>query len=60
MTTKSYNRKSKEYVELLLQINNDLAVTETLDQALEFLVNISSSIIGSERATIFLNDSKSL
>ena len=57
-TAKSKQRKSREYVELLLQVNNDLAVTETLDQALKSLVNISSSIIGSERATIFLNDPK--
>ena len=38
--------KSMEYIELLLQVNNDLAVTETLDQALVTLVNILSSIIG--------------
>ena len=55
---KPKQRKSREYIELLLQVNNDLAVTETLTQALESLVNITSSIIGSERATIFLNDTK--
>ncbi len=55
---KSKQRKSREYAELLLQVNNDLAVTETLDHALESLLNISSSIIGAERGAIFLNDPK--
>ena len=49
---KSKQRKSIEYIELLLQVNNDLAVTETLDQALESLVNISSSIIGAVEVPI--------
>ena len=56
--TKPKQRKSREFVELLLQVNNDLAITQTLTQALESLVNITSSIIGAERATIFLNDPK--
>ena len=56
MTAKSNQNKVREYAELLLQVNNDLAVTETLDHALESLLNISSSIIGAERGTIFLND----
>ena len=55
---KSKQRQLREYAELLLQVNNDLAVTETLDQALESLLNISSSIIGAERGAIFLNDPK--
>lgn len=51
--------KNGQYSELLLQVNNDLAVTETLDQALEALVGITTSIIKCERGTIFLNDPKS-
>ncbi|MDP6852733.1 MAG: GAF domain-containing protein [Candidatus Marinimicrobia bacterium] len=57
--TKSIKEKNGQYSELLLQVNNDLAVTETLDQALEALVGITTSIIKCERGTIFLNDPKS-
>ena len=57
--TKSIKDTNGNFSELLLQVNNDLAVTETLDQALESLVNITTSIIGTERGTIFLNDAKS-
>ena len=35
--TKPKQRKSREFVELLLQVNNDLAITQTLTQALESL-----------------------
>lgn len=50
---------SAEFSELLLKVNNDLAVTESLDQALETLVEITTSTIGAERGTVFLNDPKS-
>jgi len=43
---------------LLLKVNNDMAVTDSLDTALETLVNIISNTIGAERGTIFLNDDK--
>lgn len=48
-----------KFSELLLKVNNDLAVTESLDQALETLVEITTSTIGCERGTVFLNDPKS-
>ena len=41
---------------LLLKISNDLALTDNLEDALDSLVNITSSVIGSERATVFIND----
>ena len=42
--------------QLLLKVNNDMALTDKLDTALETLVEIITSTIGAERATIFLND----
>ena len=49
-------RRTKRFAEMLLQVTNDLAKTKTLDEALETLVNITTSSIGAERGTIFLND----
>ncbi|MGK0182797.1 MAG: adenylate cyclase [Halioglobus sp.] len=48
-----------KFSELLLKVNNDLAITESLDQALETLVEITTTTIGCERGTVFLNDPKS-
>ena len=56
---KSKSSKKEQFSDLLLQVNNDLAVTNTLDEALETLVGITTSIIKCERGTIFLNDPKS-
>ncbi|RPG63551.1 MAG: adenylate/guanylate cyclase domain-containing protein [Flavobacteriaceae bacterium TMED238] len=56
--TKSKVSKKEQFSELLLQVNNDLAITNSLDEALESLVGITTSIIKCERGTIFLNDSK--
>ena len=47
-----------KFAQLLLNVNNDLAATKTLDVALETLVGITTSTIGAERGTIFLNDEK--
>ena len=41
---------------MLLQVTTDLAKTKSLDEALEVLVKITTSTIGAERGTIFLND----
>ena len=49
---------SDKFAQLLLNVNNDLAATKTLDVALETLVGITTSTIGAERGTIFLNDEK--
>ena len=57
--TKSAISKKEKLSELLLQVNNDLAITNSLDEALEALVGITTSIIKCERGTIFLNDPKS-
>ena len=49
---------SDKFAQLLLNVNNDLAATKTLDTALETLVAITTSTIGAERGTIFLNNEK--
>ena len=56
--TKSSITEKEQFSDLLLQVNNDLAITNTLDEALEALVGIATSIIQCERGTIFLNDPK--
>ena len=48
----NYNK----YSDLLLQVNNDLAISKSLDDALDTLINIASSVIGAERGTAFIND----
>jgi len=50
---------SDKFAQLLLKVNNDLASTKSLDVALETLVSITTTTIGAERGTIFLNDNKS-
>ncbi len=47
-----------KFAQLLLNVNNDLAGTKNLDNALETLVSITTSTIGAERGTIFLNNDK--
>ena len=59
MRTKPILSKKEQFADLLLQVNNDIAITNTLDEALEALVAITTSIIKCERGTIFLNDPKS-
>ena len=49
---------SDKFAQLLLNVNNDLAATKSLDNALETLVGITTSTIGAERGTIFLNNEK--
>lgn len=56
--THSLTRKEK-FNELLLKITNDMAASQNLDDALETLVEITTSAIGGERGTIFLNDENS-
>ena len=59
-TTKSQKKivGSDKFAQLLLNVNNDLAATKTLDTALEKLVGITTSTIRAERGTIFLNNEK--
>ncbi|MFP6887218.1 MAG: GAF domain-containing protein, partial [Opitutales bacterium] len=52
----SRSKRTERFAKMLLQVTNDLAKTESLDEALETLVNITTSSIGAERGTIFLND----
>lgn len=51
-------KMSEKISQLLLKVNNDMAVTDSLDSALETLVNITTTTLGVERGTIFLNDEK--
>ena len=50
-------RRTARFSDMLLQVTTDLAKTKSLDEALETLVKITTSTIGAERGTIFLNDS---
>ncbi|MDG1139744.1 MAG: GAF domain-containing protein [Opitutales bacterium] len=50
------SKRTSRFAEMLLQVTNDLAKTKSLDEALEVLVKITTSTIGAERGTIFLND----
>ena len=50
---------TEKFAQLLLKVNNDLAATKSLDNALETLVGITTNTIDAERGTIFLNDEKS-
>ncbi len=51
-------KMSEKISQLLLKVNNDMAVTDSLDSALEALVNITTTTLRVERGTIFLNDEK--
>ena len=48
--------RTSRFSDMLLQVTNDLAKTKSLDEALETLVKLTTSTIGAERGTIFLND----
>ena len=50
--------QSQQFTELLLKLTNDLAVSATLDDALERLVEITTTTINADRGTIFLNDER--
>jgi adenylate cyclase len=50
-------KRTVRFSDMLLQVTTDLAKTKSLDEALETLVKITTSTIGAERGTIFLNDS---
>ena len=53
------SKRTSRFSDMLLQVTNDLAKTKSLDEALETLVKITTSTIGAERGTIFLNDASS-
>ena len=50
------SKRTARFSDMLLQVTTDLAKTKSLDEALETLVKITTSSIGAERGTIFLND----
>ena len=54
--TNSKTDTKQQFSDLLLQVNNDLAISSSLDEALDTLINIASSVIGAERGTAFIND----
>ena len=54
---KGESKRTARFSDMLLQVTTDLAKTKSLDEALETLVKITTSTIGAERGTIFLNDS---
>jgi len=55
--TQENKKRTSRFSDMLLQVTTDLAKTKSLDEALETLVKITTSTIGAERGTIFLNDS---
>ena len=55
--TATESKRTARFSDMLLQVTTDLAKTKSLDEALETLVKITTTTIGAERGTIFLNDS---
>ncbi|MBA3535976.1 MAG: GAF domain-containing protein [Tatlockia sp.] len=53
------NMKSKRFYQLLSQIYRDTAKTNSIDEILTKLMDVTSFVIGCERGTIFLNDPES-
>lgn len=53
------NLNTKDFYKMLLHVYQDMAKTATLSEALMTLVDFTTSAIGCERGTIFLNDSTS-
>ena len=51
-------RSDTRPAELLLSVSNRLAMSKTLIEALDTLVEITTATIGAERGSIFLNDAK--
>jgi adenylate cyclase len=54
--TATESKRTARFSDMLLQVTTDLAKTKSLDEALETLVKITTTTIGAERGTIFLND----
>ena len=52
----SKSKRTARFSDMLLQVTTDLAKTKSLDEALDTLVKITTTTIGAERGTIFLND----
>ena len=50
--------QAQQFSELLLKLTNDLAASTSLDEALERLVEITTTTINADRGTIFLNDER--
>ena len=48
--------KTQRFAKVLLDVTNQLAASNNLDEALATLVNITSAAVEAERGTIFLND----
>jgi len=46
------------HAELLLSVSNKLATRQTLDEQLETLIDMTNSVLGAERGTLFLNDNQ--
>lgn len=57
-SSKPMRRKRGRQTGLLLEIAIKVAAAETLDEILRYLVDVSATHTGAERATLFLNDEK--
>jgi len=57
-TNKSDQEKRLHMAEMLLGVSRKLAAIDSLDEMLETLVKMTSSELGAERGSLFLNDSQ--
>ena len=55
---KNDQEKRLHMAEMLLGVSRKLAAIESLDEMLETLVKMTSSELGAERGSLFLNDSQ--
>src|SRR5687767_3944460 len=58
LVKKTLSPKSKHFYKTLLKVYHDIASTASLHDALMTLINMTTSAIGCERGSIFLNDPK--
>ena len=56
-TAKERQQKISQ-AELLLSVSNKLAAYQTLDEQLQTLIDMTYSVLGAERGTLFLNDNQ--
>ncbi len=49
-------RRPSQLTELLLEVSNQLALSNNLDEALRTMRDLATKVIGTERGSVFLND----
>ena len=56
--TAEERQQNISHAELLLSVSNKLAAHQTLDEQLQTLIDMTNSVLGVERGTLFLNDNQ--